>query len=151
MEIAVAELIGYRNHTIVPNVSWGLGLKHECDLLVMDKKNRFTEVEIKISKSDLRADFKKDHGHRSNIISRLVYAIPEDMLSLGLELIPASCGIITVSYRPYSRKYKASWHRVPKHKKPLPKVPDSTIARFYELGCMRIWSLKQALYSKRSR
>jgi hypothetical protein len=80
MEVAVAELIGYRNHTIVPNVSWGLGLRHECDMLVLDKKGQFTEIEIKISLADLKADFKKPHGHASKIITRLVYAIPKDML-----------------------------------------------------------------------
>lgn len=83
----------------------GLYLNHECDLLVLDKNNRFTEVEIKISMSDLKADFKKYHAHKAKYISRLVYAIPHDLLDKSME-------------------------------------PASIINKFYQLGCMRIWSLK---------
>lgn len=140
MELAVAVLIGYRANTIVPNVSWGLYLKHECDMLVLDKQNRFTEIEIKISKSDLKADFSKKHGHKSKIISRLVYAIPENLLETALELLPNDSGIIIVKY--YNGYYKAFWHRHARHKKNTEEIPTSTINKFYQLGCMRIWSLK---------
>lgn len=57
MELAVTGLLNFRVYTIVPNVSWGLGLGHECDLLALDQQRRFTEIEIKISKSDLVRDF----------------------------------------------------------------------------------------------
>lgn len=47
---------------VVPNCSW---TGNECDLLVVTENLRIIDVEIKISRSDLRADAKKDkwrHG-----------------------------------------------------------------------------------------
>jgi hypothetical protein len=145
MEVAVAELIGYRTHVIVPNVSWGLGLEHECDLLILDGKGRFTEVEIKISKSDLKADFSKSHGHKSKIISRLIYAVPEHLLEAAVELVPKTCGIIVVKTTDTKYggiRHTAFWHRLVRHK--VVELPKQHILNnFYRLGCMRIWSLKK--------
>lgn len=144
MELAVASLIGYRQHAIVPNVSWGLGLRHECDMLILDSKNRFTEIEIKVSKSDLLADFKKVHGHSSNIISRLVYAVPDYLLETAIEAVPRHHGIIAVKSIEIHGKtlYKARWIRIPKHNKLKDKPNDKQIRKFMELGLMRVWTLK---------
>jgi hypothetical protein len=146
IELAVANLLSYRVQTIVPNVSWGLGLRHECDMLVLDNKNRFTEVEIKISIADLKADFKKKHGHHCKFISRLVYAIPYELLEKSLELIPGHCGIIVVKLdKKWNFKqgkeiicYTASWHRQCRHDKTKDKPSAEIIKKFYHLGCMRI-------------
>ena len=144
VESAVAVLINYRKNVIVPNVSWGLGLFHECDMLVLDGQNRFTEIEIKVSASDLKADFKKEHGHKSKIISRLIYAMPIELCQKYQDLIPKHCGIIAV--REYTRYnltgYKAEWFRMCKHDKSKEKPSAQTIRKFMELGCMRIWTLK---------
>lgn len=150
IENSVAMLLNYRVYTIVPNVSWGLGLHHECDMLALDKDGRFTEIEIKISMSDLRADFRKKHGHRSKYISRLVYAIPDVMVEKSLELIPRDCGIISVHLiENYGvRGFEARWVRRAKHNRNAEMVPQSVINKFHQLGCMRIWSLKQKLYNK---
>jgi hypothetical protein len=96
VEIAVANLYNYRANIIVPNVSWGWLLRHEADIIVVNKNNYVTEVEIKVSISDLKADFKKGHSHESKKIHRLVYAIPFTMLEKALPLIPKYCGIIVV-------------------------------------------------------
>lgn len=148
MEVAVANLIGFRQNTIVPNVSWGLGLSHECDMLVLDSQERFTEIEIKISASDLKADFKKDHSHESSKISRLVYAVPLELVELAKTLIPEKAGLISVTWagRLYKPCFVASWVKQCKHNKNRPT--QQTIKRFMELGCMRIWSLKSKLYTK---
>lgn len=53
IETAIAMKLDIRKHIIVPNISWGAGL-HECDLLVINKSGYATEIEIKISKSDLK-------------------------------------------------------------------------------------------------
>lgn len=148
MEIAVAELIGWRESTVVPNVSWGLGLRHEADLLVLDKHERFTEIEIKISKSDLKADFKKLHNHSSAFIGRLIYAVPEDLVEYAKELVPKKCGIISVNWNKFSGKFEAKWARNCKHNKYVEKPDAKVIKKFLQLGCMRIWSLKLALNSR---
>lgn len=148
MELAVVGLMNYRVYTIVPNVSYGLGLGHECDLLAMCSQGRFTEVEIKISIADLKADFKKLHGHRHKYITRLVYAIPDELLEKSLPLIPANCGIITV--RKCNRgQFVAEWYRTCRHRTTIP-VPDGFIKKFMSLGCMRIWSLKRHNYLRKT-
>lgn len=147
METAIAKLVNPRVNTIVPNVNWGLGLSHECDMLVLDEKNRLTEIEIKISASDLRADFKKGHGHISKMISRLVYAVPEKLLELAENICPKYAGIIVVRWNEIGI-YTASWHRQCKHNKMIKPIDDKTVRKLLELGCMRIWSLKQVLHTK---
>lgn len=140
MELAVANLIGYRKFTIVPNVSHGLYLNHECDLLVLDDQNRFTEVEIKISLADMKKDLTKPHGHKSKYISRLIYAVPDKILDKCLPYIPNHAGIIIV--KEYEHGCIARWHRQARHDKTKNPVPKDIINKFYQLGCMRIWSLK---------
>lgn len=150
MECAIAELIGWRTHTIVPNVSWGLGLNHECDMLVLDTDGRFTEIEIKITISDLKAESKKKHNHSSKIITRLIYAVPEEILETAKSLINEKYGIISVKYDVILERFVASWVRRSKHYRIdnyLYKKPDGEIInKFYQLGCMRIWTLKKLLY-----
>lgn len=137
------KLIGFRKNVIVPNVSWGLGLSHECDMLYLDSKDRFTEVEIKISLSDLKADFKKWHSHKSNIISRLQYAVPERLAEQAINLIPKTAGLITVRWSEHVGCYIAEYQRVGTHNKGCQKPKPETIKNFMRLGCMRIWSLKE--------
>lgn len=54
--------INKRTDTIIPNLSWGL-LNHEADFCVINKSGYVTEIEIKRSFSDLKADFKKNEFH----------------------------------------------------------------------------------------
>lgn len=141
MELAVAKLFDWRRHTIVPNVFWGWGLDHEADLIIVDGKLKATEVEIKISRSDLRADFKKAHGHVSRKVSRLVYAVHENILELALEIVPAGAGIVAVKWNGY--RYAARWVRQARHKKDHPGITQADLIKLLELGAMRIWTLKQ--------
>jgi hypothetical protein len=149
IELAVANLLNPRIYVIVPNVSYGLFLNHECDLLALDSQGRFTEIEIKISASDLKADFKKKHGHKSNIISRLIYAMPYDLCKKYEDLIPLNCGIISITteWHPFSNNndvviVKANHYRQVKHDKTKEKPSEKIKMLFMRLGCMRIWSLK---------
>lgn len=145
MEIAVANLIGWRQNTIVSNVSWGLGLNHECDMLVLDQNQRFTEIEIKISKSDLKKDFKKPHNHSSTFISRLVYAVPAELVEYALSIIPDGTGLIQVWHNDDDDGIhcSAQWVRRCRYDPRKQNPNQGTINKFYHLGCMRIWSLKQ--------
>ena len=67
-----------RKYNVVPNVSWGL-LNHEADLLALSRSGYLTEIEIKRSWEDFKADFKKSHTHDSPFINRLYYAVPESI------------------------------------------------------------------------
>lgn len=149
MEVAVAKLFNFRKHTIVPNVSWGLGLNHECDMLILDNRNRFTEVELKISLTDFKADFKKPHNHESPLISRMFYALPYAICKDYAHLIPPHIGVICVyikdNYPNGKNKFVAEFVKHAQHDKSKPPPPKEVINKFYQLGCMRIWSLKEKL------
>lgn len=159
IEVAVAGLFNYRVYAIVPNVSYGWGLAHEADLICVSKAMIVTEVEIKVSAGDLRADFKKHHNHSSKRIHRLVYAVPESLVELAKELVPKHCGIIEVytkEYYPKSRSDKhtiegffARWVRGAK-KNSNPPITEKQYAELLRLGCMRIWTLKHHNNGKRS-
>lgn len=150
IEVAVAKLFGYRQNLIVPNISWGWDLRHEADMIIVNDSNRVTEVEIKISLSDLKADFKKKNGHISKKIGRLYYAIPLEMLDKSLELIPKECGIITVKKYDYTdgTAFHASYYRIVKFNKFVEPISNAQRLKLSELGCMRIWTLKDTLHKK---
>ena len=68
-----------RKNIVVPNCNWGF-LNHEADLLVLSKAGYLTEVEIKRTWSDFKADFDKKHDHYDKKLSHFYYAVP---LSIG--------------------------------------------------------------------
>lgn len=144
MEVAIAKYFGIRTHIIVPNVSWGF-FSHECDLFLIRKSGYGFEVEIKRSRSDMLADFKKKHTHndKKNRIVQLYYAFPKELLPKVEELVPVDCGIITVEYygnQGYARMYRDATRR--KGAKRLTEAEQLQIAR---LGTLRIWTLKEKL------
>lgn len=149
MELAIAKYFGIRQHIIVPNVSWGFGM-HECDLFLIKKSGVAVEVEIKRSKSDLLADFKKGHNHkdRQNRITELYYALPENLYESCKDLIPDDAGII-MCYRYINYKKEnivaATVKRQPKRIKGARKLTLEEQLKVARLGTMRIWSLKQKI------
>lgn len=136
IEIALANRFEYYRNVIVPNVSYGLHI-HECDLLILSKNNYATEIEIKISKSDLRADSKKKHGHYSNKIKRLFFAVPENLKEDALKLIPERAGLFLVKDNNYVELIKNA--KINKNARPL---SNKEIIKLYQLASMRIWPLK---------
>jgi hypothetical protein len=140
IEIAVAHYFSWRVNLIVPNVSWGMFI-HECDLLIVTKAGYCYEIEIKTSRSDLKADMQKRHGHQSKIIKKLYFAIP-DYLSDCIEFIPARAGIITVSAQD-----RCKCIREPEIMQ-APKLTDNERFQVARLGTMRIWVMKEIVRRK---
>jgi len=150
MELAIAKYFGIRQHIIVPNISWGLPGMHECDLFIIKRSGSAVEVEIKRSKSDLLADFKKGHNHhdRQNRISEFYYALPIDLLDKCIDLIPMDAGIITCErYTNYKKEEVVVAHtkRQPKRIKGSRSLTAEEQFKIARLGTMRIWTLKQKL------
>lgn len=79
-------LFNQRNDIIVPNVSWGL-LPYEADLLAIKPSGRVTEIEIKRSLADLKADFRKHHQHDYNSVYRFYYCVPEALVEKAKKAI----------------------------------------------------------------
>ncbi len=158
MEIALASYFNYRVNLIVPNVHWGKFM-HECDLLIVSKAGYCTEVEIKTSRADLRADAKKWHGHNGDgqsgkrVIKYLYFAVPEALKDAALELAPERAGIITVRDKdnvPGVYPYHPRCQRVrePTVRRHATKMPDSERYKVARLGALRIWDLKRKLIDR---
>ncbi len=146
IEIAMADYYGIRQYTIIPNISWGLGV-HECDLLIMNKLGWCTEIEIKVSKADLIKDLDKKHNHKSDKIKNLWFAVPSDLIDDALTNVPAHAGIYAVVYIPRNKvkKYRVDVIRPSVINKDARALIEAEILQFYRLGCMRIWGLKKKL------
>lgn len=148
MECVLAQLFEPRRNLIVPNGSWGMNI-HECDLLVVSKAGYLTEIEIKVSRADLKADAKKWHGHESSRIKRLFFALP-DYLEHCIDMVPERAGIILVRPKanvpgvyPYYPRCKKI--RPAKRNKVATKISDADRYKIARLGTLRIWPLKRKI------
>ena len=61
----------------IRNVAWGFFKNIEVDLLTESDRGWLTDYEIKRSKEDFLADFKKKHYHDDIRIMHLVYVLPD--------------------------------------------------------------------------
>lgn len=75
-----------RADLMVPNVSWGL-LDYEADFIIMTPNGYLTEIEIKRSFEDFKADFKKGHHHDDERIYHFYYCIPESIKDKVIEFL----------------------------------------------------------------
>jgi len=144
IEIAVARFFNPRVNIIVPNVSWGFGLRHECDLLIVTPGRYATEIEIKVTRSDIKADLRKRWQHRSDKIRRFSYAVPEELADCPY--LPLDCGLLIVE-----KDLRVKVIRPPRHNKYAVKLTDKQVNKLLHLGCMRIWSLKEAVMTAKKR
>ncbi len=152
MELALAKYFNSRANLIVPNVHWGMNM-HECDLLIVSQAGYVTEVEIKISMSDLIADAKKKHGHRDRNIKYLYFALPHKMMDTPEKfkriemVVPERAGIIGV-WPPTDDRWP-NWRcgriRDAITMKGAGKMTDAYRYKVARLGALRIWNLKQKL------
>lgn len=158
MEIALFDYLKDKNIPLaVPNVSWGF-LNYEADILYTTNSHYLNEIEIKVSRSDLRADKNKKHEHDDPRIKSLYFAIPKDMKE-SIELIPEKAGVLLVSRSTsgYSRlvdgkyeryevnKYLVRELRKPKQNRKAEKLGFEDLYRIARLGTLRSWSLKRKL------
>lgn len=84
-ETEIQKLFAYQygllnNNLVLPNITMGsLGARYEADLIYINKRRYVSEVEIKISMSDFKADFKKKVYHNSDIVRQFYYLFPNDL------------------------------------------------------------------------
>lgn len=157
IEIALMEHYDFRRNLIVPGITPVSGLvPFEVDMFVLTTSSMAYGIEIKTSKSDLRADFKKSHQKRLSLsefsvldmqrvfgkFKYFLYAVPESMVEYALEVIPDFFGVIKCK-RVNDRVY-ASIARPPLllHKY---KWSDSERYEVARLGAMRVYNLKKRI------
>jgi hypothetical protein len=139
IEIAVANYFAPLQHVVVPNVSWGM-FAYELDLIVLNDRSKYvTEVEIKVSRGDLKRDELKKHLHDSRMIRWLYFAMPQKLAG-SIDLVPERAGILLVS--PEGR---VKVLRRPQQNKEAPRWNDADSFKLARLGCIRIWGLKRRL------
>lgn len=138
IEIAIARMFNTRKTTIVPRINSGMGI-HECDMMILTGSGYASEVEIKISVADLRKDLKKPHGHESDKIKYLYFAMPEEM-EKHIDLVPERAGIIivrTINERVYARLIR--FPIVNKNAKPFMQYE---INQYMYLAYLRYWNYR---------
>ena len=134
---------------MVPNISYGL-LSYEADFVAMSKTGYLTEVEIKRSFSDFKADFKKKHLHDDQLIYSFYYCVPESILEkvkyFLLEkfekrsdcpalLYYTESGIVNkVPYFGYTGAFRNKCAR---------KLFYEEQVKFARLGCFRYWAVQR--------
>lgn len=146
MEVAISDYFNPRANMIVPNISWGMYI-HECDLLVITRAGMGYEVEIKISKADLKKDALKPHAHKHKKIRYLYFAIPEFLADCH-DLIPERAGILHVCnnvsrYGSGFCGFRVECVRPPKDEGRSYKFTNEEKMDLGRLATMRIWTLKR--------
>ena len=142
IEIAVISHFSPRRNIVVPNVWWGMGFSHECDVFVVTPAGVGTEIEIKTDKYDLINDKKKPHQHGSSKIRRLYFAITTDLMPF-IEHIPEHAGIIEC-YETENFGNMLRFHRQPKDNGKY-KFDEKERLKLAHLGAMRILDLKKTI------
>gem|GEM_PF-1098118 len=154
VELWLAEEFKFRKNLIIPNVSFGFWNKyhdgHECDILVVRPSGYVAEIEIKRSLSDLKAEEKKMHRHKSNAIREFWFAIPEEAMPDGLDFIDNNfpeAGVLVYSKRPHATLHRVTGAKIkkPKINKAAIRLTDDDRGKLMRLGCLRLWSMRKTL------
>lgn len=144
METALMSHYGVRQNIIVPNVSWAF-LHYEADLVILTGSNYATEIEIKVTKADLKKDKEKRHNHDSELFKYLYFAVPNKLTEFALTEIPEKAGLLEVidrgeGYQRFVRQVKPAvlnnQHR---------QWKNHERSKLAEIGCMRILGLKEKI------
>jgi len=147
LEWEIAKFLNPRINIIVPNVFWGLDFQYELDLLCVTQAGWGTEVELKVSAGDIKADLTKRHKHDSNRIRRFFYGVPDYLADC--EYLPKDAGLIVVdSKKCFNQNRRVQILRAPKFNRLARKFTDAEIQKLLALGCMRIWGLKESIYNR---
>lgn len=157
---AVIAVLFRRKYLAVPNCGW---TGHEADLLIVDKTLRLIDVEVKISRSDLKQDLTKDKWYSTRPWRRCTvkttavrrewpdkvwkhyYALPADIWQSSLlTSLPAASGILLLSASTQGNtQVKVIRHAKPnRDAKPVSAADAVDIARLISL---RYWAIKSKL------
>lgn len=162
IELAIMREFNFRQNLIVPNItSMMCILPFETDMLVLTSSLYAYGFEIKVSKSDLKADFKKPqhcklhqlHNGKTGLeryygkFKYFYYAVPEQLKEFALEVIPDFCGLWVLTKYQYLGECK--FYKAKEPQKLFDrKWSEKERYEIARLGTMRIYSLKQALCNR---
>lgn len=146
---------------LLRHIQWGAGLLFpeaqfgggRCDLLFITRSGYATEYEIKVTAADWKRDAAKWKWKSSEreSVARFFYVVPVDLLESPPEILPAGCGVISVS-RSTRGGFPIAREVTPARRFTSKPVPVET--RNWLLACAlsRYWSSKSVeLHYARSR
>lgn len=156
MELAVANHFNIRKNLIVPNL-YDSFFRHELDLFVLTPAGYGSEIEIKISRSDLKKDADKCHRHQDYRLKYLWFAIPRH-LEKNIDLIPDRAGIIVVNQITYMTYYPEQEQtrtvckrlRNPKQNGNY-RFGEEDRIKLMRLASLRVWTLKKQLQREKEK
>lgn len=141
-DLIVSKEGGVRKNLCVPNVSWGLNIDYEADLLIITKSGYCTEYEIKRSYSDFLADMKKDEcAHKAPWVYKFYYVIPLSIKDKVLKYFEDK-GKEPPAIICYSEDKKLSYCGGFPYVKGGRKMFLEEMLKVARLGTMRYWNLR---------
>lgn len=152
IEISAMNYFEPRKNIIVPNITHISGLvMFETDILVLSNSGYAIGMEIKISKSDLKADLKKSQWKNidnPNEFRRwfdrfkyFYYGVPHYLTEAAFQQIPEWCGLIEYKKNKEETYTYGNCVRLPQQIFRT-KWTDKEVLKLAKLGTLRIPNLK---------
>lgn len=144
-----------RADIMIPNLYWGM-LDYEADFVVISKSGYMTEVEIKRSLADFKADFNKSHTHNAEQVYYFYYCVPEKIYDKAIEFLRHHYTENTNADYPavlyytedgqiinpgFGSRYQRGRHR---------KLFLEEILQVARLGQLRYWNLLEKIINKQN-
>lgn len=148
---------------LVPNCNW---TGYECDVLIVESQLRIIDVEIKISRADLKADLKKDKWwhtltyramgpaaprHWPHKVWKHYYAMPKAIWTPDLvDFLPANSGILLLGEPGKYEQVQLSVQcaRPAKPNRDAEKLAPAAVLDIARLANLRMWEAYGKLEAK---
>ena len=140
-----------RQNVGITGLSWGL-LNHEADVAILSKSHYLTEVEIKRSLADFKADFKKGHHHDDDCrVKKFYYCVPDKIVDKVMKVLNEKVEDGTLKKLPCVLKYnencgisfvKDSGEPELRLKDNRP-LTDKEVIQFMRLAAMRLYDARE--------
>ncbi|ASD50429.1 hypothetical protein FDI24_gp148 [Acidovorax phage ACP17] len=140
---------------VVPNCYW---TGYECDLLAIEKGMRIIDIEVKISRADLKADMKKDKWWHTLSwrcegppnprpwppkVWKHWFALPEGIWDDSLySSIPANSGVMLME----DNRQRIRIARAPRPNRDAPKIEAADAINLARLSNYRLWGAQQRIW-----
>ena len=132
----------FLKNIVIPNITMhgdGKGI-YEADLIYFSLKAKvITEIEIKISIQDFRADFKKKRYHDHLHVGYLYYAVPQNLYENHkdeIESLLGDAGLILITLSKDKNKCVKYIKRAKKRKNAR-QLNESELINYLRIGCMK--------------
>jgi hypothetical protein len=118
---------------------------HEADLFVISKARYATEIEVKISASDWRADLSKAKHASHRFIKFFYYAVPEELAEKAPDGIDPRYGLLVCKYG--NDGILKSWMKKEAIALPCEKVTKRMICKAFMSSYYRNFTLQSSIRS----